>query len=163
LDIVPQSQYDFTAKTYEQVLFNETTPLFPGVEQMLISLTINNVSWGIVTTKRRRFVEQIISQHACLQSHSVLLCAEDVEEGKPSPEGLLSACVKRNVLPKNAVYIGDLPSDLEAAKRCDMPALWVDWGYHALTIDIQYPSIKKFSTVDALAEHLKQEVSLEIQ
>lgn len=132
---VDKSYYDFTSKTYQENLEKEVTPLFPGVESVLDLLKRNNIPWGIVTTKRRRFVEIIISQHPSLQDFSVLLCAEDVKKGKPSPEGLLKACDELNILPGEAVYIGDLPADIQAASACNMDSIWVNYGYHNGEID----------------------------
>lgn len=127
---VDDSYSEQLTNTYKDYLKKEITPLFPNVESVLQLLNQQHIPWGIVTTKRRSFVEMIIDKHSILKTNSNLICAEDVTKGKPSPEGLLKACKQLNVTMSETVYIGDLPADIQAANACDMEAIWVNYGYH---------------------------------
>jgi sugar-phosphatase len=49
--------------------------------------------------------------------------AEDVEHGKPSPEGYLLAAERLDVAPTGCVVIEDAPAGLEAARAAGMRAL----------------------------------------
>ncbi len=42
--------------------------------------------------------------------------AEDVKQEKPAPDMILLACKRVGVTPDEAVYVGDLPEDVEAGR-----------------------------------------------
>lgn len=43
-------------------------------------------------------------------------------QGKPDPYGILLACERMEINPKNCIYIGDVMMDAEAAQRAGMPS-----------------------------------------
>ena len=57
---------------------------------------------------------------ACL-----LVAAEDVAEGKPSPEGFLAAAGRLGVRPAECVVMEDAPAGVEAARRAGMAVVAV--------------------------------------
>jgi sugar-phosphatase len=73
----------------------------------------------------------------------VLVCAEDVERGKPSPDVYLRAAAGLGVAPARCLVIEDAPPGLEAARRAGMSAV-------ALTTTHVTPEL----TADALAPDL---------
>ena len=120
--------YDYANQLYFNNL-TDPTPIFQMIDSLIIHLNTHNLAWGIVTTKRKLFVNKILEHYPFLQKHKVLICAEDVVKGKPDPEGLLKACLACGVEPIDAIYIGDLPSDVIAANTCGMDSIFVDYGY----------------------------------
>ena len=61
--------------------------VYPGVPEMLAALRRMGLRLGIVTGKSRSAWE-ITASHAKLGSFQVIVTDDDVQEGKPSPEGL---------------------------------------------------------------------------
>jgi phosphoglycolate phosphatase-like HAD superfamily hydrolase len=53
---------------------------------------------------------------------------DDVPNAKPSGDGLLRICKVLGVSPADAVYIGDAPSDGQAAAAAGMTSIGVTWG-----------------------------------
>jgi phosphoglycolate phosphatase-like HAD superfamily hydrolase len=49
--------------------------------------------------------------------------------GKPAPDPLLRAVLELGVDPAQAVYVGDMAVDQEAAERAGMHFVLADWGY----------------------------------
>jgi phosphoglycolate phosphatase len=103
--------------------------LFDGVMYVLQTLNSKYKPWGIVTTKRRNFVAKLIENFSCLNTR-VQICAEDVEEKKPSPEGLVKAADQLNVPVSSILYVGDLESDIMAAKQAGCDSALMLYGYN---------------------------------
>jgi len=55
----------------------------------------------------------------------VLVCADDVADGKPNAEGYLSAAKQLGYAPEDCVVIEDAPAGLAAAKSAGMRAIAV--------------------------------------
>ena len=61
---------------------------------------------------------------------SVALGADDVPAPKPHPDGLFQLCKKLNVDPVRCIYVGDSPTDGQAATAAGMQSIGVTWGSH---------------------------------
>jgi len=51
---------------------------------------------------------------------------------KPYPDGLLHCCQTIKVDPCRSIYIGDSPSDGQAATAAGMKSIGVTWGSHSI-------------------------------
>ena len=94
----------------------------PGARQLLEGLPSG--LWAVVTSGVRASAAKRIRE-AGLPTPRVLVAAEDVEHGKPSPEGYLLAAERLEVAPCGCVVIEDAPAGLEAARAAGMRALGV--------------------------------------
>ena len=61
----------------------------------------------------------------CVQ---VALGADEVPAAKPEADGLLLCCQRLGVEPENSVYVGDSPTDGQAARAAGMKSIGVLWG-----------------------------------
>ena len=52
-----------------------------------------------------------------------IVAFEDTAQHKPHPEPLLTAVKRLGISPQEAVYIGDAPTDAQAAKAAGMPVI----------------------------------------
>lgn len=102
---------------------------FSEVEQVLTHLNTIKKPWGIVTTKEHAFVNEIIKDLSFLKT-DYLVCGDHVTNKKPDPEGLLKA-VQYFDLPadKKILYVGDLESDIIAAKSAGFSSACALYGY----------------------------------
>ena len=55
----------------------------------------------------------------------VLVCAEDVARGKPSPDAYLLAARELGVLPSACLVVEDAPAGIQAARAAGMPVVGV--------------------------------------
>jgi len=120
---------------YEEVFTNQPI-LLPGIEALLIKLYAQNIIWGIVTNKPRRFSLNLINAVSFngkyLSDYSAcLLCGDDAVTPKPSPDTLLMACEALDTKPENCIYVGDAERDVQAAKAAGMPSVVALFGYIA--------------------------------
>jgi sugar-phosphatase len=92
----------------------------PGAADLLAALPPG--TWGVVTSGARPTATQRL-RSAGLPVPAVLVTAEDVRNGKPSPEGYLRAAERLGVAPADCVVIEDAPPGIEAALAAGMTAV----------------------------------------
>lgn len=80
-------------------------------------------SLGIVTGRPRKEAEATLKKFGAQGFFDALITADDVEKGKPSPEGLIKA--KTLLKAQKALYVGDLIDDACAAEAANMPFIAV--------------------------------------
>ena len=102
---------------------------FEGVEELITFLEEENIPWGIVTNKFKRFAEKIIQNNPLLQQSQVLITPDDVSIAKPNPEGLIKAANILGLLPDQCIYVGDHLKDLEAGSNAGMQSIGCLFGY----------------------------------
>ena len=102
---------------------------FDGISDVLEFLFSNDIPYGIVTNKPHNFAEPLINSFDLFQNSQILICPDDVSKSKPDPEGILMACKKLNVLPKNTIYLGDHKNDLKAGVSAGTNFIGCLYGY----------------------------------
>jgi mannitol-1-/sugar-/sorbitol-6-phosphatase len=98
----------------------------PGAAEVLGSLPTG--CWAVVTSGRRILAE---SRLASLPRPEVLICGEDVEHGKPAPDGYLAAARALGADAAECVVLEDALPGLEAAAAAGMRALAVTTTHDA--------------------------------
>jgi pyrophosphatase PpaX len=103
---------------------------FPGVDEALYRLRTAGVRIVVVTSKRRRSVEMALEKFPGLDLVvDLFVTMEDTTEHKPHPEPLLKGLELAGDVPKDkAVYVGDSPFDVQAAKAAGLRSVAVSWG-----------------------------------
>lgn len=75
--------------------------------------------WAVVTSAPRRLAESRLKA-ACLPLPSVLIPADEIERGKPDPEGFLKAAKRLNVAPGKCIVFEDTRPGIDAAESAGM-------------------------------------------
>jgi sugar-phosphatase len=88
-----------------------------GASELLEKLPAG--SWAVATSGPRRDATERL-RRAGLPAPSVLVCAEDVLRGKPSPDVYLKAAAGLSVPPSECLVIEDAPAGVEAARAAGM-------------------------------------------
>jgi pyrophosphatase PpaX len=103
---------------------------FPGVDEALNRLRTAGVRIVVVTSKRRRSVEMALEKFPGLDLVvDLFVTMEDTTEHKPHPEPLLKGLELAGGVSKDkAVYVGDSPFDVQAAKAAGLRSVAVSWG-----------------------------------
>ena len=101
----------------------------PGILDALESLHEDGRRLGLVTAKRRATLELAFEVLPELRRFfDVTVAAEDTERHKPNPEPLLLALERLGTGAEGAVYVGDSPFDVLAAKAAAIGSVAVTWG-----------------------------------
>ncbi len=112
----------------ERILATKAT-LYPGMDALLQQLEQAGVPWGIVTNKPERFSRPLLESLRLSTRCSTLICPDHVTLSKPHPEPLLLACKQLEINPRDAIYVGDHPRDIDAGRAAGMFTIAVRYGY----------------------------------
>ncbi len=102
---------------------------FDDVVALLPVLRREGRRLGIVTAKRRETVMLAFRRFPVLEQETeVLIASEDTARHKPEPEPILAALDALDAAASDAVYVGDSPFDVAAARAAGVLAVAVGWG-----------------------------------
>ncbi|HHV29999.1 HAD family hydrolase [Acetivibrio mesophilus] len=104
-------------KERADVVMCDSTIIYNTVESVLKRLKSMNVKVGIVSTKYRYRIEDILKRDGLLQYFDIIIGGEDVVAHKPDPEGLLEAISRLECQKKDTLYVGDSTVDAKTAEN----------------------------------------------
>jgi len=113
---------------YDQVLTRKPI-LFDGISELLVTLEANNIPWGVVTNKPRRFTQPLMQSIGLLTRAACVISGDDAARPKPYPDTLLMACKQAGVNPQQCWYVGDAERDIQAGKAAGMQTVVALYGY----------------------------------
>lgn len=116
--------YTLFVQRAEEVMVNLTT-LYDSVPTTVEVLRERGLKLGIVSTKYRRRIHEVLKRETLLHGFDLVIGGEDVAQHKPHPEGLLKALETLECSPSSIVYVGDSVVDAEVAKRAGVPFILV--------------------------------------
>jgi pyrophosphatase PpaX len=99
-----------------------------GMEDVLAELKQEGRRLGIVTAKRRQTVALAFEHVPIEHLFDIVVGSDDTERHKPAPDPILHALDRLDAAPDDAVYVGDSPFDIRAAKAAGVHAVAVTWG-----------------------------------
>ncbi len=101
---------------------------FDGIVAALERLHGQGRTMGVVTVKSRPTVDVTFQVLPLLGYFETVVAAEDTVRHKPDPEPLRLALERLGADSASAVYVGDSPFDIRAAKAAGMASVAVGWG-----------------------------------
>jgi phosphoglycolate phosphatase len=134
-------------------VMTDLTFVFEDVPEVIKRLRKEGVNLGIVSTKFRRRIEEILGREDLLEPFDVIVGGEDVSRHKPDPEGLLAAIERLGGSPSGSLYVGDSVTDAETARRAGVPFAAVLNGVTPREAFKDYPAYK---ILDNLGELIDQ-------
>ena len=87
----------------------------PGLSDWIEVLITSGIPFGLATSSRRRFVDQIFQTIAWCDSLAFILTGDDVENGKPHPEMYQSAAKRLSIQPSEMLVLEDSQNGCAAA------------------------------------------------
>lgn len=121
---------------FEQVI-RQADHLIEGIPQLIQMLKNSGIKVGIYSGALQGDIELMLEDSGFENCFDVIVSADDVEKGKPDPEGYLKALGKINeisnaqILPKECVVIEDSHWGIVAAKKAGMRVIAVTNSYPA--------------------------------
>ncbi len=104
------------------------TKLFPGVRDTLVRLNRHGYAMGVCSNKAVAFTRSLIAGLGLAELLPVVLGPEDVGVPKPDPAMLVEGCQRLGVPRSEALYVGDMVVDVQAAKAAGLPVWLVHVG-----------------------------------
>jgi beta-phosphoglucomutase len=108
----------------------------PHVEEFVRALW-RNYPLAICSGALRDEIEAMLEGVALRDCYSVIVSAEDVEKGKPDPEGyllttkLISEKIRKRLEPSDCLVIEDAPSVVETVRQAGFPVLGLTTSHSA--------------------------------
>jgi len=99
-----------------------------GMDEVLVQLKDEGRRLGIVTAKRRQTVELAFARIPIEHLFETVVGGDETKKHKPDPEPLLLALERLGAGADEAVYVGDAPFDVKAAKGAGVYSVGVTWG-----------------------------------
>ena len=130
------------------------TVLYESVPATVEALNQRGLKLGIVSTKYRRRINEVLERETLLHGFAVVIGGEDVQHHKPHPEGLFEALKRLECSPSSIVYVGDSVVDAELAKRTGVRFILVRSGVTPKEHFDDYEPIAVLDTISDLPNAL---------
>lgn len=126
---LPRWKLPFVARAFTRMMAREagTVELFPGTEAMLGHLAGRGVRLALVSSNSRANVARVLGD-ATLARFDHVACGAPIFGKRRRILQTLRAC---GVRADEAIYIGDQPTDAQAARAAGVAFGAVTWGYAA--------------------------------
>ena len=141
-----KAEYRKEADTHMTV----NTVLFLETKSVLTALKDSGARIGIISTKYRFRIKELLDQHFPEDFMDIIVGGEDVKTAKPSPEGLLLAIKRLHVSKAETLYIGDSTIDAETAQAAGVDFAGVTHGVTTAKELEKYPHRKIMNTLEEL-------------
>lgn len=101
---------------------------YDGIRELLEALRANGHPVAVVTGKSDGMARLTLEQVDLLAPFDVIVSADATTQHKPDPEPLLLGAERLGVSAEGALYLGDAPNDIIAARAAGMHDVWCAWG-----------------------------------
>lgn len=117
-------------KNYER--FAAEADFFPGTKEMLSALKSCGCSTGVVTSRCRKEYNDYFGIFHLEKLFDRIVCADDTARHKPDPAPLYKYAKLEKADLSACIYIGDMPTDMECAKKAGIAAGLVLWNHSGI-------------------------------
>ena len=149
-DILEAFRKEYVKEADQHMTVN--TRLFPETGKVLHSLKNNGATIGIISTKYRYRILELVGKVFPEGFFNIIVGGEDVKTPKPSPEGLNIAIERLQTDKATTLYIGDSTVDAETARNAGVDFAGVLHGMTTREELAVYPHVSIADTLEELAE-----------
>ncbi|CDZ76137.1 Phosphorylated carbohydrates phosphatase [Legionella massiliensis] len=120
-------------KHYQEIVrLCDSLPMIDSVDRYIEYISQKIPKLAICSGSTRNEIRAVLTKlkQGRLQSYfNTIITSEDVQQGKPSPEGYLLTAKQLNVPPSECLVIEDTPHGVDAAKAAGMQAIAILTSY----------------------------------
>ncbi len=109
--------------------FADEAAFFPGARELLLSLASHGLGLGAVTSRERDEYERFFDKFHLDDLMGQVVFADATERHKPAPDPLLCFAHLAGADPARCAYVGDQPSDIQAARAAGFASCIVAWSH----------------------------------
>lgn len=131
-----QRLIDTKEERYRAIVRERGQVLLPGAQHWLEYFKARQWRQAIVSSAPRLNVEAVVHSIHLGVFIDTIICAEDVERGKPDPQPFLLAAERLGVNPACCVVVEDAPAGLEGGRRAGMRTIGLLTTHEALAADV---------------------------
>lgn len=117
-------------QAYEQAPCKSTIP-YPGILQLLDTLTANNINIAVLSNKDDVLVQFIINTLLKNYPFKVVLGLSKAFPGKPQPDSSNYIISSLGWKKQDTLFVGDSEVDIATAENAQLTGVMVPWGFRA--------------------------------
>ncbi|MCX7875846.1 MAG: HAD-IA family hydrolase [Melioribacteraceae bacterium] len=129
-----QENYEEARKDYFQ-FYSENHELlaeiFPGIDEILKIIKEENIPTSIYTGKGKDSTQITLDKLGLTKYFDLIVTGDDIENHKPSPEGIEIFINQFNLDRNRVLMIGDAPADIIASRNANIKCASVLWDSYA--------------------------------
>lgn len=141
---------------YREIVAKKGVDRIPGIEALLRDLNEEGIPCAVGSSTPRKNVETILEMVEFGTYFQAIICAEDVTQGKPHPEGFLSGALRLGLEPSQCAVFEDAFAGLKAARAGGMKAIALSTTHEAADLQRESPDLIIPDFLDFNAAKLKQ-------
>lgn len=125
---LPTSMWKQVDGEWMRLYKDESPSLYPDAMKCLTGLKASRLSLALVSNGSKARVEGELGRFGLKPFFPSVFCGEKKEELKPSPVMLRRALDTMSLAPQSAVFVGDAPADIQAAKNAGVSSIAIARG-----------------------------------
>ncbi|MFW6188822.1 MAG: HAD family hydrolase [Planctomycetota bacterium] len=125
------SEIDRRKEAAFREIFREELKALPGAVEMIEELHRRGFRLAVGSSAPPENIRMVLEELGVEDYFRSVVCAADVEHGKPDPEVFLKAAEALGVEPENCLVIEDVPAGVEAAHRAGMACIALSTSHAA--------------------------------
>ncbi len=130
---------------YRRLASERGLALLPGARRWLDDLKAADWPQAVVSSAPRLNMAAVLQGIQLGDFMDTIVCAEDVERGKPYPDPFLLAADRLGLRPQRCIVVEDAPAGLEGARRAGMKTIGVLTTHDVLEADVVVRSLQDLS------------------
>lgn len=128
-ELINQAYQKFL-EIYDKEYYKTTIP-YHGIKELIDELVKQDIKVGVNSNKNDTYTKKLIEIHFSNINQEFVLGKMDVIKVKPDPEGVNIILDRMNIDKKDALYIGDSPTDIKTALNAGIDSASVSWGFRS--------------------------------
>lgn len=117
---------------YYKAHCTDSSLLFPGMENVLVSLYNDNINMAVVSNKAEHLVKIIINELGLSKYFKFVFGGDSFSDKKPNPVALEFILSTLNINPEKALMVGDSDNDVIAGNNAKIKTCFCTYGYSSL-------------------------------
>ncbi len=122
--------YQKFLEIYDKEYYKTTIP-YQGIKELIDELVKQDIKVGVNSNKNDTYTKKLIEIHFSNINQEFVLGKMDGIKVKPDPEGVNIILDRMNIDKKDALYIGDSPTDIKTALNAGIDSASVSWGFRS--------------------------------
>jgi len=142
---------------YREVMLekhDEMISIFPGIKDLLKKLHQEDISLGVVSTKRKDILKQGMDLLGITDYFDIIIGSGDFIHPKPNPESLLMAMDLLQADKETSVMVGDNHHDILAGNNAGVASVFVGWSEKTMDFILPYNPTKIVGNPKELEEFI---------
>ena len=110
--------------------YRDLAPSYPGITSTLSKLSEWKIPMAIISSQAGLEMDSVKKTYDFAPFIDFWLSADDVQNPKPDPEGILNALDFFQLSPGSTLFVGDSVYDIEAGRSAGVHTAAALWGGH---------------------------------